>query len=70
LLKNGQKKISTAQIQTDEHLRHKIMLSGEDGNLKLTTYSGQDFGDGGNQEPNDTLVNGGYHISGEHHGHQ
>ena len=46
------------------------MLSGEDGDLKLATYGGQDFGDGGSQEPNDTLVNGEYHISGEHHGHQ
>jgi hypothetical protein len=70
LNKNGQKSISTVQIQTDEHLRHKIVLSGEIGRLKLATYGGQDFGDGGSQEPNDTLVNGVCHISREHHGHQ
>ena len=60
----------TVQIQTDEHLRHRIMLSGEVGRLNPTTYGGQDFGNGGNQEPNDTLVNGEYHVSSEHHGHQ
>jgi hypothetical protein len=54
--RKGQKKSrSTVQIQIDEHLRHKIMLRGEDGDLKLATYDRQDFGDGGSQEPNDTL---------------
>ena len=68
---NGQKYRYTIQIQTDEHLRHRIMLSGEVGRLKLTTHGGQDFGNSGNQEPNDTLfVNGEYHISVKHHGHQ
>ena len=52
---NGQKSRSTVQIQIDEHLRHKIMLRGGDGDLKIATYDGQDFGDGGSQEPNDTL---------------
>jgi hypothetical protein len=70
--KDGQKSRSTVQIQTDEHLRHKIVLSKENGHLKPATYGGQDFGDGGSQEPNDTLVNGEYHINGEleYHGHQ
>jgi hypothetical protein len=46
------------------------MLSGEDGHLKLATYGGQDFGDGGSREPNDALVIGYYRISGEHRGNQ
>ncbi len=68
--KIGQKNRSTVQVQIDEHLRDKIVLSGEDRDLELATYGGQDFGDGSSQEPNDTLVNGEYRISGEHHGHQ
>jgi hypothetical protein len=38
-------------------------MSGKDGYTKPPTYYGQDFGDGGNREPNDTLVNGEQHIS-------
>lgn len=60
----------TVQIQTYEHLQHKFVFNGEDGLSKQATYGGQDFGDGGSQEPNDTLVNREYHISEEHHGHQ
>ena len=38
--KIGQKNRSTVQIQIDEHLRDKIVLSGEDGDLELATYGG------------------------------
>jgi hypothetical protein len=39
-------------------------MSGKDGHTKLTTYRGHDFSNGGNQEPNETLVNGEQHIRG------
>jgi hypothetical protein len=35
-----------------------ITISGYDEYMKLATYHGRDFGDGGKQEPNETLVNG------------
>ena len=33
-------------------------MSGKDGHMKPTTYRGHRFGYGGNQQPNETLVNG------------
>ena len=39
-------------------------MSGKDGRTKLTTYRGHGFSDGGNQEPNETLVNGEQYIRG------
>lgn len=52
--------------------KNKMVLSREDMPLHLATYGWQNFGDGGSQEPNDTLqvVNGEYRIRGEHHSHQ
>jgi hypothetical protein len=38
-------------------------MNGKDGLKELITDRGQDFGDGGNQEPNETLVNEEQHIS-------
>jgi hypothetical protein len=51
----------------------KLAMNREDGHNKLVTYHGQDFGDGGNQEPNETLVNGAAYqrtentVAGEEH---
>jgi len=45
---------STVQIQTDEHLQNNI--SKRDRRVQLATYRRQDLGNGGNQEPNQTLV--------------
>jgi hypothetical protein len=62
---NGQKRKSTIQVQTNEHLQRKIAISGKDGHMKLTTYHGYDVGYDGSQEPNETLVSGERHISGK-----
>jgi hypothetical protein len=39
-------------------------MSGKDRHTKPTTYRGYEFGDGSNQEPNETLVNGEQHTRG------
>ena len=64
LLTEWTKKKSTIQVQTDEHLQHKLALNRKDGYKKAATYHRRDFGDGGNQEPNETLANEEQHISG------
>jgi hypothetical protein len=40
-------------------------MNREDGYKKAATYHSRDFGDGGNQEPNETLVNEEQHINGQ-----
>jgi len=58
---------STVQIQTDEHLQNNI--SKRDRRVQLATYRRQDLGNGGNQEPNQTLVmRGSISADREHHG--